>query len=791
MIIVASLDSSSQTGNATGVDWQEEIYQKIKSMNEMYFPELNELYQRMAVKLQQHDALPQQPKNEQLEKLRFLKVMLERFILFLRTNKNEVQPHHKEKIIGVEKQIVNILNSNRPRKPVSSLQQGQITQPPMHAMQQSQHQQSQISQMHANEGQVNSQMQAMNVQGSVVTTQQNNLTNLHHSSLSSVSGVPNSRQNMMDALQPGSSIDPALNQMQQVSMSSLQQNPVSGAQPMNVNSISSQSVLTPLQSSVNLHANSNIHQPQQIKHDQQMFSTQQLKQQYQQRQMQQQYMHRQQLLQQQQQTSQQQLPAQQVMQINQINDANDLKMRHQMGGKSGVLQPHNSSGQRQSYLHQQMKSGTPFSISSQQVLQATSPQIAHHSSPQIDQQNILTSHSKGGTPLQSANSPFIIPSPSSCMAPSPMLGDSEKVNSGVPALSNPGNSVHHPITAASMPNQSLAIGTPGISASPLLAECTSAEGTHGVASTIVSGNSNVVEQPLDRLIKVIKSMSPKALSASISDIGSVVSMVDRIAGSAPGNGSRAAVGEDLVAMTKCRLQARNFFAQDGPSCTKKMRRYASAVPSNIVSSTGSVNDGLRHLTGNESDGESTGASSIKRPRIESMAGKLTNTDRIVMLEDGLARMREEAETGMIDIAMRFQEVLAAIGDSKKKKKKEPKYDTDSSEEKKKPKKKKEPKDDMESSEVEEDDASLGSKKNTFGRKNRDPFRDCRKIKMPIFEGDDAYGWVYRIERYFEVQGIEGKAQLRADAVLCMDGPALAWYPWIEATSPCRSWESFK
>ncbi|KAL6563045.1 hypothetical protein OROHE_005632 [Orobanche hederae] len=616
MIIVASLDSSSQTGNATGVDWQEEIYQKIKSMNEMYFPELNELYQRMAVKLQQHDALPQQPKNEQLEKLRFLKVMLERFILFLRTNKNEVQPHHKEKIIGVEKQIVNILNSNRPRKPVSSLQQGQITQPPMHAMQQSQHQQSQISQMHANEGQVNSQMQAMNVQGSVVTTQQNNLTNLHHSSLSSVSGVSNSRQNMMDALQPGSSIDPALNQMQQVSMSSLQQNPVSGAQPMNVNSISSQSVLTPLQSSVNLQANSNIHQQQQIKQDQQMFSTQQLKQQYQQRQMQQQYMHRQQLLQQQQQTSQQQLPAQQVMQINQINDANDLKMRHQMGGKLGVLQPHNSSGQRQSYLHQQMKSGTPFSISSQQVLQATSPQIAHHSSPQIDQQNILTSHSKGGTPLQSANSPFIIPSPSSCMAPSPMLGDSEKVNSGVPALSNPGNSVHHPITAASMPNQSLAIGTPGISASPLLAECTSAEGTHGVASTIVSGNSNVVEQPLDRLIKVIKSMSPKALSASISDIGSVVSMVDKIAGSAPGNGSRAAVGEDLVAMTKCRLQARNFFAQDGPSCTKKMRRYTSAVPSNIVSSTGSVNDGLRHLTGNESDGESTGTSSIKRPRIE-------------------------------------------------------------------------------------------------------------------------------------------------------------------------------
>ncbi|KAL3629921.1 hypothetical protein CASFOL_026233 [Castilleja foliolosa] len=615
-VSLTSLDSSSQTGNVNGGDWQEEVYQKIKSMSEMYFPELNEMYQRMVAKLQQQDALlPQgQPKNDQLEKLRFLKVMLERFIMFLRTNKNEVQLHHKEKIVGVEKQIVNILSSNRPRKP------GQLTQPTMHAMQQSQQQQSQISQMHGNEGQMNSQRQPMNVQGSVVTTQQNNLTNLQHNSLSSVSSVSNSRQNM---IQSGVSIDPgqgnSLNQMQQVSMSSLQQNPVGGTQQMNINSMSSQSPLTNLQSNINLQGNSNMLQPQQIKQEQPMFSTQQLKQQYQQR-VQQQFLHRQQLLQQQQQqqTSQQQssqLPTQQMMQLNQTNDANDMKMRHQMGTKSGVLQAHNSAGQRQSYHHQQMKSGTPFSISSQQVLQATSPQMGHHSSPQIDQQNLLTVHTKGGTPLQSANSPFIVPSPSTSMAPSPMPGDSEKVNSGISSLSNAGNSVHHPTTAASIQNQSLAIGTPGMSASPLLAEFTSPEGTHGVASTIVSGNSNAVELPLERLVKVIKSMSPKALSASVSDISSVVRMVDRIAGSAPGNGSRAAVGEDLVALTKCRLQARNH-TQDGAGGTKKMRRYTSAIPSNVVSSTGSWNDGLRHLTGNESDGESTGASSVKRPRIE-------------------------------------------------------------------------------------------------------------------------------------------------------------------------------
>ena len=112
-------------------------------------------------------------------------------------------------------------------------------------------------------------------------------------------------------------------------------------------------------------------------------------------------------------------------------------------------------------------------------------------------------------------------------------------------------------------------------------------------------------------------MSPKALSASVSDIGSVVSMIDRIAGSAPGNGSRAAVGEDLVAMTKCRLQARNFITLDGTSGTRKMRRYTSAMPLNVVSSAGSMNDSFKQLTGSEtSDLESTATSSAKRPRIE-------------------------------------------------------------------------------------------------------------------------------------------------------------------------------
>ena len=113
-------------------------------------------------------------------------------------------------------------------------------------------------------------------------------------------------------------------------------------------------------------------------------------------------------------------------------------------------------------------------------------------------------------------------------------------------------------------------------------------------------------------------MSSKSLSASVSDISSVVSMIDRIAGSAPGNGSRAAVGEDLVAITESHhLQARNYMPQDGSNGTRKMRPYTSAMPLNVVSSAGSMNDSIKQLTGSEtSDLESTVTSSIKRPRIE-------------------------------------------------------------------------------------------------------------------------------------------------------------------------------
>ncbi|KAK3187914.1 hypothetical protein Dsin_027475 [Dipteronia sinensis] len=621
---VASLDSTA--GQSNGGDWQEEVYQKIKVMKEMYFPELNEMYQKIATKLQQHDSLPQQPKSEQLEKLKIFKNMLERIIGFLQVTKINVLPGYKDKLGSYEKQIVNFINTNRPRKP--SMQQGQHPPPHMHSMQQP-------SQVQSHDNQMNPQMQSMNLQGSVATMQQNNMTSLQHNAISSMSGVSTAQHNMLNSLQSGSNLDSGqgntLNSLQQVAVGSLPQNSVTASQQANINTLSSQSGVNMLQSTINpLQSNSNMLQHPHLKQqqpEQQLLQSQQLKQQIQQRQIQQQLLQKQQQLHQQQQQQQlhqqakQQLPAQlqthQMQQLHQMNDVGDLKMRQGMGVKPGVFQQHMSSSQRPAYSHQQLKPGASFPISSPQLLQAASPQMPQHPSPHVDQQNLLSSLPKTGTPSQSANSPFVVPSPSTPLAPSPMPGDSEKPISGISSFSNAGNIGHQQTTSAQAAAPSLAIGTPGISASPLLAEFTGPDGTHGTALVAVPGKSSATEQPLERLLKAVKSMSPKTLSASVSDIGSVVSMIDRIAGSAPGNGSRAAVGEDLVAMTKCRLQARNFIIQDGMTGPRKMRRYTSAMPLNVVSSAGSVSDSFKQLIGADtSDLESTATSGIKRPRFE-------------------------------------------------------------------------------------------------------------------------------------------------------------------------------
>ena len=100
----------------------------------------------------QHDPLPQQPKSEQLEKLKVFKLMLERLIAFLQVSKNNITPTFKEKLGFYEKQIVGFLNPSRYRKPIPNLQQGQLPQPHIQPMQQPQ---SQVPQLQSHENQLN------------------------------------------------------------------------------------------------------------------------------------------------------------------------------------------------------------------------------------------------------------------------------------------------------------------------------------------------------------------------------------------------------------------------------------------------------------------------------------------------------------------------------------------------------------------------------------------------------------------------------------------------------------
>ncbi|KAK9156582.1 hypothetical protein Scep_003156 [Stephania cephalantha] len=674
-----SMDSTGQTGNANSMDWQEEIYQKVKNMKELYLPELNEMHQKISLKFQQHESASQAARDQmdkfkimdQIEKLKMMKVMLERSMAFLQVSKNNMPHSYREKLGQYEKQILSFVNMNRPKRtlqqgqqqihplsghPLSLQQQQQQQQQQLQQQQQQQLQQqqpqqqqlpSQTSQLQHHDNQMNSQMQPSSLQSGVASMQPTSVTSMQSSMppLPTQTGISTAQANIMNALQTGSTLESGQgsgpNSLQQTGVGSLQQNSANAPQQANIstNTLSQGVGNASLQSNINsLPLNPNVLQHQHLrqKQEQHMLQTQQLKQQFHQQQMQQQLFQqqKQQILQQQQQQQhpqlqqqfQQQLPQQQkqqqttqlqshsMPQLHQMNE--DLKMRQGMSFKPGMSQQHHSAGQRASYHHQSLKSGTQFPISPQ-LAQAASPQISQHASPQIDQQNLLTPFSKAGTPLQSTNSPFIVASPPTPLAPSPMPGDSEKQASGVTLIPNAGNGGQPQATSALAQAQSLAIGTPGISASPLLAEFTSPDGNQGTASAIISGKPNLTEQPMERLIKAVKSMSPKALTAAVSDIGAVISMIDRIAGSAPGNGSRAAVGEDLVAMTKCRIQARNLMTQDGNSGNKKMRRDTSAMPLNVVSSCGSANDSFKQLNALEtSDVESTATSGMKRPRFE-------------------------------------------------------------------------------------------------------------------------------------------------------------------------------
>ncbi|OMO54455.1 putative transcription cofactor [Corchorus capsularis] len=460
----------------------------------------------------------------------------------------------------------------------STLQQGQVPRPDMHHSMQHPPQPEYNQRQSHEKNQMNSQLQSINLQGNAgqgnaLCSMQNGAPRPLHQNPASAS---QSQQANISSLSSQSHDGASVRKQ---NMNTLQSIVASTSQQANTSSLSSQSGVSVRKQNMNpLQSNPYELKQQYLK---QLQEWQMLQSQSQQRQMQSQQYHqqvKQQILQSQSQQPQmqsqqyhqqvkQEFPTQefqmhqmpQTQQHHQMNNVNDMKIRPGMGVKPEVFPQHLPAGQRQ------FRPGSQFQVASPK-----------HSSPKVDQQSLITSISKPRTPLQSANSPFAVPSPSTPLAPSPMPVESEKPVPGTSTLSDAANIGYQQGTGVHAVSGPVTISTPGpgISASPLLAD-----DTHDTASTpAVPSKSNITEQPpLERLINLVQSMSPKALHSAVSDIASVVIMADSIAESPPGNRSRVAIGADLGSMTRCQLRARKFISKDGMNGTR-MRRYINAMP---------------------------------------------------------------------------------------------------------------------------------------------------------------------------------------------------------------------
>lgn len=66
----------------------------------------------------------------------------------------------------------------------------------------------------------------------------------------------------------------------------------------------------------------------------------------------------------------------------------------------------------------------------------------------------------------------------------------------------------------------------------------------------------------------------------------------------------------------------------------------------------------------------------------------------------------------------------------------------------------------------------------------------RKLEIPIFPGDDAFGWTHRLERYFLLKEVTEEEKMHA-TVMALEGKALSWYHWWEKCNPNSNCEGFK
>ncbi|KAJ3693119.1 hypothetical protein LUZ60_012214 [Juncus effusus] len=613
----ASMDSTAQTGpNELAV---EEVYQKLKTMKETYFNDLREIYQRLSMKLNQIDpALMGEPKvAEQIEKMKNFKNALERFLNILQLNKStlQLQVNMKEKLNMYEKQIMNILASHK-KTPQQSQQA---------PAQQSQIPPAQQQLLPAQQPDLPAQQFVPSQQIENNQMQQGNNFNMQNDQIQ-----PNNNFNTMNGMNPPQTVGTGSGTG---TIMSSHNNMMSQQQQQQNLNFKQQQEATVQQ---------RIIQQNQIKqrHMQQILQKQLLQQQQQQQHLPLQQQIQQQQKQQQNINTNNSQPSQIPGQLNTDSSSlTDIKPRLKPGTNNPYQQPlyPGTMNSRTSYFHPQLKPGT----SSPQIQSSLSP------SPQVDQVKLERAHLHTNSPQN---------------VPSPLIPDETKPVSNLHTNnSSPLVQTGQTGQVPSQSVQSIAVGTPGISASPLLAEFTSPE-THGNnISTQVNVKSTVAETPIERLAKALRAASNSSLHSSlrsaITDIGSVVSMVDRVAGSAPGNGSRAAIGDDLVAMTKCRMQAKHLPAPpDGHSgqgpVGKKMKRDTSAMPLN------NDNNNNEEANGSGMEG-ANGSGVVDGVEVESDATSSTVRAHKNEMNHGLMEEIKEINSRLIDTELTLTESSTA------------------------------------------------------------------------------------------------------------------------------------
>ncbi|GAU37038.1 hypothetical protein TSUD_207440 [Trifolium subterraneum] len=66
----------------------------------------------------------------------------------------------------------------------------------------------------------------------------------------------------------------------------------------------------------------------------------------------------------------------------------------------------------------------------------------------------------------------------------------------------------------------------------------------------------------------------------------------------------------------------------------------------------------------------------------------------------------------------------------------------------------------------------------------------KKVKLPVFEGEDPVAWITRAEIYFEVQNTLDEMRVKL-ARLSMEGPTIHWFNLLLETEDDLSWEKLK